>query len=101
MISLVIPTHNRADLLERALYNAMALHEPQDTYEIVVVDNASTDKTRDLIQRLQKNQPAAKLNYVYEARLGLHNARHAGARMAKGDLLVFTDDDATFDSGWL
>ena len=101
MISLVIPTHNRADLLERALYNATALQEPQDNFEIIVVDNASTDKTRQLVQGLQKNQPRSTLNYVYEARLGLHNARHAGARMAKGDILVFTDDDATFDPGWL
>ena len=41
------------------------------------------------------------VNYVPEPKLGLHNARHAGAHVARGQILVFTDDDATFDARWL
>ena len=41
------------------------------------------------------------LRLIQEPELGLHNARHAGARVAKGKILVFTDDDATFDPNWL
>src|SRR2546422_6195995 len=101
MISLVIPTHNRASRLERAIYSARSLDYPPDQYEIIIVDNASTDETPRLVRRFQCGHGAQKLHYVYEPQLGLHNARHAGARAAHGDVLVFTDDDATFNTGWL
>jgi glycosyltransferase involved in cell wall biosynthesis len=74
---------------------------PPDRYEIIVVDNASRDNTPELVRRLQKDVPERNLHYVLEKELGLHNARHAGARMAKGEILVYTDDDAIFDPYWI
>ena len=100
-ISIIIPTHNRAALAEQAVRSAMALDYPKDRYEIIVVDNASRDSTQQIVQSLQKDSNGCDLRYVLEEQLGLHHARHAGARSAKGDILVFTDDDATFDPGWL
>jgi glucosyl-dolichyl phosphate glucuronosyltransferase len=100
-LSIIIPTRNRAISLVRALHSAMTLDYPSDCYEIIAVDNASVDGTQKTVQNLQKNSSGPCLRYVREELLGLHHARHAGARAAKGEVLVFTDDDATFDRGWL
>ena len=100
-ISIVIPTYNRADSLVQAIKSAMDLDYPSDRYEIIVVDNASTDATPQIVSRLQDGVKGCSLRFVQEEQLGLHNARHAGARAANGKILVFTDDDATFDPGWL
>ncbi len=100
-ISVIIPTHNRANLIGQAVRSAMALDYRSERYEIIVVDNASTDATRRVVESLQSNSNGCRLRYVPEGQLGLHHARHAGARAAKGEILIFTDDDATFDSGWL
>ena len=99
MISLIIPTYNRAGVLKRALNSALSLaFQP---YEIVVVDNGSMDATPAVVKNLQKTGGGCTLKYVREERIGLHNARHAGVWASKGDVLVFTDDDATFAPGWL
>jgi glucosyl-dolichyl phosphate glucuronosyltransferase len=100
-ISVIIPTHNRAALLVQAVRSATALDYPPERYEIIVVDNASADATPQVVQELQGEAMGCQLRSVREERLGLHNARHAGAYAAQGDILVFTDDDATFAPGWL
>jgi glycosyltransferase involved in cell wall biosynthesis len=100
-ISLIIPTYNRAASLKRALESVVNLDYPSDRYEIIVVDNGSTDATPTVVKEVRNTNPECSLSYVREERLGLHNARHAGVWVAKGNILLFTDDDATFDPGWL
>jgi glucosyl-dolichyl phosphate glucuronosyltransferase len=99
-VSIIIPTYNRAALMVQAVRSAFALKYPADCYEVIVVDNASTDNTPEMVESLQNEAAGNVLRYVREDRLGLHNARHAGAQAAEGKLLLFTDDDATFDFGW-
>jgi glycosyltransferase involved in cell wall biosynthesis len=99
-LSLIIPTYNRVALLDQAVRSAIAVDDPDGETEIIVVDNASTDGTPELVKRLLPLAPG-RLRYVREERLGLHHARHAGAKAARGEVLVFTDDDATFDRGFL
>jgi glycosyltransferase involved in cell wall biosynthesis len=79
----------------------MAQSYPGDRYEVLVVDNGGSDATWKDVQFLQRDQGDFNLRYLREEQLGLHNARHAGVRSAKGNILVFADDDATFDRGWL
>jgi glycosyltransferase involved in cell wall biosynthesis len=100
-ISLIIPTYNRAASLKRALESAVRLEFPLDCYEIVVVDNGSADSTRAVVNNAQLANPRHRLRYVKEERLGLHSARHTGVYTAQGEILLFTDDDATFDPGWI
>lgn len=71
-----------------------------DAYEIIVVDNASTDNTKETVDRFNLNSET-KIVYTIESRLGLHHARHAGARIAQGHILVFCDDDIAASHGWL
>jgi glucosyl-dolichyl phosphate glucuronosyltransferase len=100
-ISIIIPTHNRANSIVQAVGSATVLHYPPERYEIIVVDNCSTDGTPEVVPTLHRRPDQCSLRYLQEPQLGLHHARHAGARAAKGKVLVFTDDDATFDTGWL
>jgi cellulose synthase/poly-beta-1,6-N-acetylglucosamine synthase-like glycosyltransferase len=99
-ISVIIPTLNRCEMLAEALTSVGCQTFPSEQYEIIVVDNGSTDGTAQLVKQL--NHGVGKpIRYVYEARPGLHWARHAGARAARGDVLAFTDDDAVATPGWL
>mgnify|MGYP000596945160 CR=1 FL=1 len=99
-ISVIIPTLNRCDLLSDALASVRVQSFPADEYEIIVVDNGSTDGTREMVERLKQDN-GKPIRYVYEARPGLHWARHAGARAAQGEILAYTDDDAIAHSDWL
>lgn len=99
--SLVIPTHNRADSLRRTIESALAIEYPPHLLEILVVDNASTDATKAVTEEYLKLGTGPEVRYVPEPQLGLHHARHAGGRAAKGDIVLFTDDDATFAPEWV
>jgi glycosyltransferase involved in cell wall biosynthesis len=70
----------------------------KDTYEIVVVDNCSTDSTKEEVQRFSQQ---ANIRYVYEPTLGLSHARNAGWRAAKGRYAAYLDDDAIASPLWL
>jgi glycosyltransferase involved in cell wall biosynthesis len=74
--------------------------EAFNTLELLLVDNSPDAELRSRIEAFN-TRARIPARYVAEPRLGLHNARHAGARAASGDVLVFTDDDAVFDSRWL
>ena len=99
-ISVIIPTLNRSQTLDRTIASVRGQALSFDQYEIIIVDNGSTDRTRKLVDSLNVNG-SKPLRLIQEPELGLHNARHAGARVAKGEILVFTDDDTSFDRHWL
>lgn len=97
--SVIIPTYKRTALLPAALASVVAQDFPKQEYEILVVDNApeSTPAIKALCD------PCAKpsIRYIHEPNNGAHNARHAGARIAKGEILVYIDDDEVCPPGWL
>lgn len=97
-ISVIIPTYNRPQSLVRALQSLQ--EQTLSDFEILVVDNAADAKVEQIVMDFNRTAriPA---QYVPEPRLGATNARHSGARTARGDLLVFADDDQTSDPGWL
>lgn len=98
--SVIIPTRNRCDILAGALNSLRNQTFPADQYELIVVDNGSTDQTRGLVERLNRNG-VKQIRYIHEPRPGLHWARHTGAREANGDVLAYTDDDAEVIPEWL
>lgn len=99
-ISLVVPTYNRARQLADALPTFLKQSLASDKYEVLLVDNNSTDDTRTIIERIFRNYPVA-WRYVHESKQGLHHARNRGIREARGDIIVFGDDDIIADRGWL
>jgi glucosyl-dolichyl phosphate glucuronosyltransferase len=97
-LTLVIPTYRRPNDLLRCLESIQ--RQSLDHFELIVVDNdADPGLARIIANFNQRARVAAR--YIPEPALGLHNARHAAVRAATGDVLVFTDDDATFDVDWL
>lgn len=99
-ISAVICTYNRSNYLSRAIESLLNQTLDKDTFEIVVVDNASTDDTASAVNRIIGLR-GAQIHYVYENRLGLSYARNAGIAAARGDIIAFMDDDAWAAPEWL
>src|SRR6266496_2856006 len=100
-VSVVIPTYNRAHSLRHTLE---ALREqrvpPEITWEVIVVDNNSSDDTRAVVESLRPTFPAPLL-YVFEPHQGTSRARNAGIDQAKGTAISFTDDDTLPASDWV
>ena len=99
--SVLIATFNRADLLDETLVSLRRMRvAPGLTWELIVVDNNSTDATRVVIARHVAGYPVA-LRYLFEARQGRSSALNAGIAAARGRVLAFTDDDVQVVDGWL
>lgn len=100
-ISVVVCTHNRADLLLQALDSLVDQTLDPARYEILVVDNHSTDATPSVVEQFQREHPSLQLTTLYEPTIGLAHARNAGWRRAGGAYVAFMDDDAKADAQWL
>lgn len=97
-LSVILPTRNRAPLLDDCLASLAGQSLPVDQFEVLVIDNGSTDCTQEVVQRHANQLP---MRYLFEPKPGLHNARHSGLREASADILVFGDDDILADPDWL
>lgn len=91
--SLIVCTHNRSKHLENCLQKIARQDYPTNKLEVLVIDNNSSDNTRVLVEETCKNYPF-ELNYHLEIPLGLSYARNTGLRKAKGEILIYLDDDA-------
>jgi glucosyl-dolichyl phosphate glucuronosyltransferase len=100
-ISIIIPTYNRADILPLCLDSLVIQAFPKSGYEIIIIDNNSTDSTRDVIEAYKLNYKEVNLQYLFEAKPGSGIARNKGVRHSKFDFIAFTDDDAVFPADWL
>jgi glycosyltransferase involved in cell wall biosynthesis len=98
-ISVIICTFNRAESLRRTLSTLCeATVPPGVAYEVLVVDNNSTDHTRSVCEEFCSRLP---LRYLFEPRQGKSLALNMAIERATADLLIFTDDDADIDPKWL
>jgi len=93
-------THNHADRLERTLSDLPRIHMPKAAWEFLVIDNGSRDTTPELLAR--NAWPAGwAVRVVREEELGLSNARNRAIAEARGEYVIFIDDDETADPDWL
>ncbi len=92
-ISIIIPAYNEEKLLPLCLKSILAARLPKD-YEIIVVDNASTDRTREVA----KGFPGVKV--INEPLKGANRARQAGFLSSAGDILVYFDADTIIPGDW-
>jgi glycosyltransferase involved in cell wall biosynthesis len=99
-ISIVLSTCNRRDSLVRALRSLLSQADAPP-HEILVIDNRSTDGTRELVQALARDVLDGRLIYAYEPRQGLSHARNAGIALARAPIVAFTDDDVLADFDWM
>jgi GT2 family glycosyltransferase len=89
-VSVVIPSYNREASLRRLLDALRAQNLPMDQFEVVVVDDGSTDGTRELLRELRTPY---QLSILEQPNAGAGAARNLGVRAAQGELIVFLDDD--------
>ena len=93
-ISVVVGIRNEERFIEECIESLLRLDYPQDSYEIIIVDGMSTDKTRDLVQKYP-------VRLLLNERKNVAAARNLGVKNARGDLVAFTDGDCKVYSQWL
>lgn len=98
-LSVVICTYNRAELLRQALESIGRQSHPRHGYEVIVVDNNSTDHTRSVAESFAREQP--NLRYLLEREQGLSRARNLGWQQARGEYVAYMDDDSRAPPDWL
>jgi glycosyltransferase involved in cell wall biosynthesis len=97
--TVLVCTRNRGGELARAL-DVLGAHATTAPWELLVVDNASTDDTCAVARRFAARHPD-RVRVAVEPTLGLSAARDCGVRLARGEIVVFLDDDAEPLPGWL
>jgi GT2 family glycosyltransferase len=97
-VSVIVCTRNRAQYLHTC-FESLALQNCDTLFEVVVVDNGSTDNTAAVIQEWCRKD--ARFRTTREPRVGLSAAKNTGVRLARGRLLLFTDDDVVVDQHWI
>jgi glycosyltransferase involved in cell wall biosynthesis len=97
--SIIIPTYNRADELRETIRSIAGLAVNGD-WELLVVDNNSTDHTRPVVEAERAGFPA-RLQYLFEPEQGRYAALNTGIRAATGKIIATTDDDARVEPDWL
>jgi glucosyl-dolichyl phosphate glucuronosyltransferase len=98
-MTVLICTHNRASQLEGALRSLESQTLSADSFEVLVVDNASTDDTPRVFKSFSERRKL-NLRYMKEMDLGLDAARNRGIREARGQVVAFLDDDARARADW-
>ncbi|MDR0982822.1 MAG: glycosyltransferase [Culturomica sp.] len=101
MLSIIICTYNREKYLYNCLKSIAENYFPAKDYEIVLINNNSTDNTEGECRRFQADFPAVPFRYFVETNQGLSFARNRGITEAQGDILVYVDDDATINAEYL
>lgn len=94
-ISVIIPTYNRSALLQQTVDTFLSQTYPRDRWEIILVDNNSTDDTSVMLTRMAEGD--SRVRALSEPRRGAHFGRNSGALAARGSVLYFTDDDMLAD----
>jgi glycosyltransferase involved in cell wall biosynthesis len=98
-ISVVVPTYNREALVTETLESLVRQDAKGVRYEVIVVDNGSTDNTRTAIEPFLR--ASSDLRYVLEPLRGVSHARNTGARLARAPLIAFIDDDVAAAPDWV
>ncbi len=98
-VTVAIPTYNRADFLRQTLAGIAAQQFPREHFEVLVIDNNSTDHTRAVVAEFAAARPAPR--YLLEPQQGLDYGRNRAIAEARGEIIVFGDDDILVQPDWL
>lgn len=102
VIGVIIPTYNQKDSLKETIESLLDQSYPKNKYEIVVVDDGSTDGTEEMVQKLNKSErPPSNFLYLKQERKGAAAARNLGIRKSKGDFIFFLDSDVCLEKNAL
>ena len=99
-ISVVVCSYNRADSLVEAIESLVNLDTQNFTYEVLVIDNASTDHTEDAVKQVAEKSDC-QIRYVMESQPGVSFARNRGIQESNATWIAFFDDDELAEPDWL
>jgi len=98
--SVIVLNYFGEKVIEKNINSLLSLNYPKDKYEIIVVDNASKDKSRSILRRLAKKHPQIKL--VFSAKnLGFAGGNNLGIKNAQGEYIILLNNDCVVDKNWL
>lgn len=100
-ITVIICTFNRGDILKNAVASLSKQTASKKTFEVIIVDNGSSDKTKRVVVDMKREYPNLNIRYIHESHEGLSNARNVGVAHAKGYYVAFLDDDAQAHNEWI
>jgi GT2 family glycosyltransferase len=100
-ISVIVPTLNRKHYLPQLVESLTAQTLPKDEFEVIIVDNCSSDGSDELMREYARTSPFRLVYHRNNANLGVSKSRNIGARMAQSQLLAFTDSDCIASPQWL
>ena len=93
MISIIIPAYNAADYLAQTIESV--LNQTYSDFELILIDDGSTDRTREIIKDYQCED--ARIKYFYKENGGVSKAQISGLQKATGDFVSFLDSDDLWD----
>ena len=93
-VSIIVPVYNGALTIEECIKSLLNLEYPEDKYEIIIVDNNSTDTTVEIVKKYP-------VKLLHEGKQSSYAARNLGIKNAKGEIVAFTDADCIVDKMWL
>jgi glucosyl-dolichyl phosphate glucuronosyltransferase len=100
-ITIAICTHNRVGMLGYAIDSLGQLSDAVGNWEVLVVDNGSTDETSQYLEAISRAWPCGKLRVIREPTVGLSRARNTALRASESELVAFIDDDTVVSHNWL
>lgn len=100
-VSVITPTRNRAPVLARCLGFLASQSLPPSQYEVIIIDDASTDNTRAVVEAAQRTAPCEIRPFWLSDRVGVSGARNMAIREARGEIIVFVDSDSLVPPSYL
>ena len=100
-VSVIICTYNRLSLLKFCIASIADMKIPAEDFEILVIDNNSSDGTGEFCKGLDTFYPNHNWRYIVETIQGIAFARARGAKEATGNILAYIDDDCLAEPNWL
>ena len=100
-VSVLVPVYNDVDRIGKCISNLLNLNYPKDLYEVIVIDNGSTDGTYEYLSNLVSQKKEKPFQLLQCLTPGSYAARNAGLEVASGDCIAFTDSDCLVSENWL
>ncbi|NDW14906.1 glycosyltransferase [Alteromonas genovensis] len=100
-ISIIVPVYNDLNRVGQCIDKLITLSHPTSDYEVIIVDNCSSDGTYDYLSSRLKKVTLPTMQLIKCAKPGSYAARNAGLKVARGDFIAFTDSDCLVSTNWL
>ena len=98
-VAIIVPTHNRKEKLSDCLGSLLKQNYSGGLYEIIVVDDGSSDGTAEMVKELSVSN--ANIRYLYQSNKGPAAARNLGIRQSSADIVAFSDNDCVLSPSWI